>query len=206
MGYDKKVWSRRLAERTDLSTQVFHLTREQEHGAAENLHMILRERCLRGSDPGKAFICGAKAAVCFQDAPLSALCQNVFYEQKYREQNPDAKLRYRACGVGFPKNYVYVKGGRPVLYEQTSVAKRILPSDEWWRIVNFDLSNESNFVDWTHEREWRCPGEFRFELPYATVLFVRSENYHSFRRIEAEAGTDFLSEVAGVVVMSNVLY
>ena len=37
--------------------------------------------------------------------------------------------------------------------------KSILPSDEYWRIVNYDLSDNKYMVDWTHEWEWRVPGD-----------------------------------------------
>ena len=50
--------------------------------------------------------------------------------------------------------------GRPVIYDKTISAKKYLPENEWWRIVNLDLSDEDRFIDWTHEREWRVPNDF----------------------------------------------
>ncbi len=168
MGYDRKQWLKRIAERSDMSSQVVHLTREGEientrHDVFDILLKILMEQRITGSSTKSGFICGKRSAVCFQDVPLQSLCQNVYYEQKYRELNQQAKLRYRAIGLAFSKAYVYQHGGRPVIYDKTSEAKRYLPEADWWRIVNFDLGSDQNVIDWTHEREWRITDGFEFD-------------------------------------------
>lgn len=210
MGYEKKTWKRRIAERTDLSTQVVHLTREQttgaEKGATEVLFDIMDQQRIVASPVHQAFIVGKIPAVCFQDAPLGAICQNVFYEQKYKEQNEKAKVRYRAMGISFAKDYAYGKGARPVVYDQTQAAKEYLPSDQWWRIVNFDLSDEKNIIDWTHEREWRARGDFMFDRGEATLLFVNAGSYKAFQSLCKKKGKSYLEEVRGVVVMETLLY
>ena len=66
-----------------------------------------------------------------------------------------------------------------MIYEQKSIAKQMLNPDEHWRIVNLDLSNDDSFCDWTHEREWRIPDEFTFELDKATVVLP---NHTKFKR------------------------
>ena len=89
------------------------------------------------------------------DFPLDhAKLPNLFleFESVLRKKNKTS-VRYSAYGLMFPKDYVYSKGGRPVIYEQTDVAKGFLPKEEWWRIVCFDLSNADRMVDWSHERE-----------------------------------------------------
>ena len=210
MGYDKKTWKRRIAERTDLSTQVVHLTREQttdaKKGTVEVLFDIVDQQRLIASPVQQAFIVGDIPAVCFQDAPLVAICQNVFYEQKYKEQNEKAKVRYRAVGIAFPKDYAYGKGARPVVYDQTQAAKEYLPSHQWWRIVNFDLGDENNIIDWTHEREWRVPGDFPFERSEATLLFVNADTYKAFQNLCRKNEKPYLEEVRGIVVMDTLLY
>jgi hypothetical protein len=56
-----------------------------------------------------------------------------------------------------------------------------LTPDEWWRIVNFDLSNDDNIVDWTHEREWRLTGDaFQFDISKATIILPNSRIYKHF--------------------------
>ncbi|OYT88650.1 MAG: DUF2971 domain-containing protein [Burkholderiales bacterium PBB3] len=207
MAYDIKTWRARIAERTDVSTQIVHLTREREGAAvAKVLFEIIESGRLKGSSSASGFICGNRPAVCFQDAPLVSICQNVYYEQKYRQSNPNAKNRYRAVGLAFSKPYASRKGARPVIYDKTSEAKQYLPPDQWWRIVNFDLGNDESFIDWTHEREWRAPGDFEFDLAEATLLFVNESTYRSFEKLCKTKGRDYLERAKGVVVMNNLLY
>jgi len=205
MGYTKDIWKRRLAERTDLTTQLTHLTKaEDDQNLTGVLMSILSERRIRGSD--STFIYGDKRAVCFQDAPLSGICQNVYFEQRYRKENPEAKRRYCACGLMFGKAYVFSRGGRPVIYDRAEDAKEYLQEDEWWRIVPLDFSNTEKIVDWTHEREWRVPKAFNFEIEKATVILPNTKIYREFTEQCAEELPDVLSQLRGIVVMSNILY
>ncbi len=207
MPYDKKAWKRRLAERTDLSSQLVHLTRDnKDKKLNEVLLEILSSKTLIGSSTKSGFICGKTPAVCFQDAPLVSVCQNVFFEQKYLELNKNSKLRYRATGISIDKSYAYNKGARPVLYEETKKAKEILPTDQWWRIVNFNLGDEKNIVDWTHEREWRAPGDFTFDLSAVTLLFVNESSFKDFLKICKARDLKYVEEVKGIVVLNNLLY
>jgi hypothetical protein len=207
MPYDKKTWKRRYSERSDLSTSVVHLTREvEENRPADILYKIISSREIIGSSTSSGFIVGKTPAVCFQDAPLISVCQNVFYEQKNNENKEKTKIRYRAIGVAFSKDYAYRKGARPVIYDKTSEAKAYLPEDNWWRIVNFDLSRDESIIDWTHEREWRSPGNFHFELEEVTLLFTNSAIYKAFAELCKENKADYLLSVKGVVVMDNLLF
>jgi hypothetical protein len=211
MTYDPKRWRQRLAERSDMSSQIVHLTREGElegipFDVFDVLMKILKDCRLIGSSTSSGFICGDRTAVCFQDVPLASLCQNVYYEQKYQDLNSSAKLRYRAIGLMFPKAYVYQKGGRPVVYDKTADAKNYLPRTEWWRIVNFDL-NTDNIIDWTHEREWRLPGDFDFELAQVTVLLVNESSYRTFvQKCRSYEDKDLLTEIKGIVVLNTILF
>lgn len=198
---------RRLAERTDLSSQLVHLTREQEGKSVnEMLYEIISSGELQGSTTKSGFVCGKKIAVCFQDAPLISVCQNVFYEQKKIELDKSEKLRYRAVGIAVYKHYAYKKGARPVFYEETEMAKSILPMDQWWRIVNLNLHNESSIIDWTHEREWRLPGNFEFDISEVTLIFVSSQSFKTFLKLCKKNSKNYIHEVKGVVVMDNLLY
>jgi hypothetical protein len=179
------TWMKRMAERSDLSSQLVHLTRGagadgKSPDAVNVLLKMLRERRIAPSNTSSGFIVGDQPAVCFQDSPLYHLAQNVHAEELFRRGNPTAKVRYVAVGLMLPKTYVYRRGGRPVFYEKKEVAKRILPKEEHWRIVNYDLSVDDAFVDWTHEREWRVPGEFEFSLDKVTVVLSCHRAYLSF--------------------------
>lgn len=208
MAYDQKEWFRRIAERTDMSTGLVHLTRESEYDSVGAvLFKILSERKLVGSTTISGFICGDTRAVCFQDAPLSSICQNTFYEQKKREVDENYKLRYRAIGLMFPKPYVFRKSGRPAIYDKTDQAKSYLPESEWWRIVNLNYDDPNNFIDWTHEREWRIPGDFHFELSETTLLAIRNSTVKELaEKFKESEELDLISELKGIVTLENILY
>ena len=207
MGYTVTEWRNRLSERTDLSTSIVHLTRRGRHNnVIDQLLEILTEKKLIGSTTESGFIVGDIPAVCFQDAPLQSISQNIWFEQKYRKTNKSAKIRYRAVGLAFKKTYAYRRGARPVLYEQTRQAKRILPPEEWWRIVNFDLSNDDSIIDWTHEREWRAPNDFKFAISQATVLVPNAKAYKALMEACMDRGLDIHLKVKGIVVMNILLF
>jgi hypothetical protein len=205
MNYNKEIWRRRLAERSDLTTQLTHLTKaEKDEDLTTILMSMLSQRRIDGSD--SAFIYGENRAVCFQDAPVSGICQNVYFEEKYRKENPDVKRRYSACGLMFEKPYVFLKGGRPVIYDRPEDAKEYLPKEDYWRIVPLDFDGESKIIDWTHEREWRVPNDFKFSLQEVTVLLPDTEIYKDFIERSAEELPGLILRIRGIVVASNVLY
>jgi len=207
VGYTSTEWLNRLSERTDLSTSIVHLTRRgSSNNILDQLLKILTEKKLIGSTTESGFIVGSIPAVCFQDAPLHSICQNVWFEQKFRKTNNTAKVRYLAAGLAFKKNYAYKRGARPVLYEQTREAKKILPREEWWRIVNFDLSDDDSIIDWTHEREWRAPNDFKFAISKATILVPNGKAYRQLMEACEDRGLDFHRKVRGIVVMAELLF
>ncbi len=209
MGYTKKDWVARIRERTDMSTLLTHLTKEGPDGkiSREVLLKILLEQRLIGSTSTQGFICGDTPAVCFQDAPLYSIAQNTLFEQKMRQDRKSSVVRYRPLGLAFPKPYLYMKGARPVVYDDTENAKRFLPRNEWWRIVRLDLSNENAFVDWTHEREWRLPGNLEFNLSEVTLLAVDNEAVSNIAALYMkETGREIRDEIGGIVTMRDVLY
>lgn len=98
MPYTLKNWKERIASRSDLTGHLIHLTRganinSQEVSSLDILIKILLEQRLIGSSTKSGFICGNRKAVCFQDTPIYQLTQNIYSEQEYRNQNPNAKLR-----------------------------------------------------------------------------------------------------------------
>lgn len=209
MGYTKKDWEARIRERTDMSTRLSHLTRPGRNGEAaqEILLKILLERQLIGSTTSQGFICGDTPAVCFQDAPLYSIAQNTLFEQKMREDGKSSVVRYKPIGVAFTKPYLFMKGARPVVYDDSEIAKKILLKSEWWRIVRLDLSDEKASVDWTHEREWRHPGNLDFDLSEVTLLAVDNTAISQIAALyRKKTGNDIRDEVGGIVTMRDVLY
>lgn len=203
MSYTLDDWIERLRNRSDMSGYLYHLTKSNGDKDAMNILIkILNERKLIGSTTSSGFIVGSDKAVCFQDTTTYGLSQNSFHEQNMRKENKSSKVRYKPIGLAFNKKYVYDKGGRPVFYEKTDIAKKLLPQDEWWRIVNFDLSDKNNLIDWTHEREWRVKGDFKFDLEHAYVILVSNKSYKNFITTLDDS---ILKNLGGVVVLDPVL-
>ena len=209
MGYKKENWKARIAQRSDITCGLIHLTRENNiDSAIRVLIKILLEQRLIGSTTSSGFIVGNTPAVCFQEAPMYSVAQNIYTEQEYRLQNPNSKTRYTACGIQIEKCHVFKSGGRPVIYEKTDIAKQMLPSSEYWRIVNFDLEHDESIIDWTHEREWRVPGDFEFSLSDVTVLLPNSSLYKKFLSIceERDGLRHIPKEIRGITHMGSVFY
>ncbi|SEO09134.1 hypothetical protein SAMN04489762_3467 [Terribacillus saccharophilus] len=205
---EEDIWLDRYASRIDLSTYLTHLVKPKfdEDGYLESnivkvLQSILESRTIIGSTTKSGFIVGTKRAVCFQDAPLLSVFQNVLHEKRNREQLGN-KTRYVPTGLAFKKKKIYQAGGRPVIYEQTKKAKEMLPQDEWWRIVNFDL-NSDNIIDWTHEREWRVPGDFQFELEDVILIVPK---YSAYRLLFERFDDSVLKSLGGITVLGPFIY
>mgnify|MGYP000527785654 CR=1 FL=1 len=81
-----------------------------------------------------------------------------------------------------------------------------MPESEWWRIVNFDISDDDAFIDWTHEREWRVKGDFEFSIKDVTLLFTKPSTYKSFIKLCDEEEKLFYKQVAGVIVTAQVFF
>lgn len=201
-----------MAERSDLTSQLVHLTRGagadgKSPDAVNVLLQILRDKKIKGSTTSSGFIIGDQPAVCFQDVPLYHLAQNIHAEEAFRGSNKDAKVRYVGVGLMFPKTYVFRRDGRPVFYENKDVAKGILPKGEHWRIVNFDLSMDDAFTDWTHEREWRVKDEFEFSIDKATVILSCHKAYTLFvKRCAKDENKGILEGVHGIVNLGAVFF
>jgi hypothetical protein len=207
MGYDIKTWDERYIERSDLTTWLVHLTRGTGNKNRMVILFEILDSCtLKGSTTSSGFIIGETPAVCFQDAPLHAVTQNILFEQKWRKKFPKAKIRYEPIGIALPKRYVYSQGGRPVIYDSKNKAKQYLPPDQYWRIVSFDLSDETNIIDWSHEREWRVPGDLKFNLDQVTLLLGNLGESSKFIQLCDNRKKDFYRQVGGIVTMANVFW
>lgn len=93
-------------------------------------------------------------SVCFTEAPLLSLPGGGLV-------NPENYSRYAPFGVIFDKNWIFDKGGRPVIY-QPDVDFNLLPEELRWRHVRYEPTSDK-VIDWTWEREWRIPCEI---LPF----------------------------------------
>ncbi len=205
---DKKTWRKRFKNRVDLSSRVTHLTKgDTDDEAFKNLISILEEKCIIASKTGSNFINGDIPAVCLQEAPLIAIAENLQYEEKLREEDEKQRIRYLGFGIRFQKDFIYQKNGRPVIYDDTNQSKEYLHKSDWWRIVRLDLSDENRMIDWTHEREWRVPGELLFDYSHCEIIVPSPAYYHKFVEYCLKNNREeILLEIQGIVVMASVYY
>jgi hypothetical protein len=161
-------------ERPDLTPYLIHLTKntksEDRFSAFDNLVNILRSGRILGSSKEKGFIKGPNPAACFMDVP--------FWSLKYilNDKNCDSKKpRYEPYGVMITKKYAYQHGCRPVLYlSNQEMTDLRIPEGEKWRVVRFDGADGKS-VNWVHEREWRCKGDFHLPDDLIAVLVENIE-------------------------------
>lgn len=129
MAYTRRDWIRRLGARSDIAGRLTHLTKRALAGdtvipAVDVLLGILNDGVLRGSSTSSGFIVGNRRAVCFQESPLHAISQNINYEAAI------GGARYDPFGLAFAKDYVYCRGGRPVVHDRTVHAKGYVPPEQ----------------------------------------------------------------------------
>jgi hypothetical protein len=151
-----------LIQRSDFNHSLVHLTRERRvfppgadkpelvASAFQVLKEILTSATIHGSG-NEGFVKGHRRAVCLSEIPLASLHQ-------FAEPPTAEKAKYRLYGIVLSKSAVFHAGGRPVIYLPDAEGDWI-PADEKWRHVRF----EAGQVDFTHEREWRVPGDLDLE-------------------------------------------
>lgn len=209
-----KDWGKRISRRSDISMGLVHLTKGNDKlNSFQVLMKILKEQKLIGSTNQtingvpRGFICGNEPVVCFQDVPLFSLSENILLEQQMHSDAPTAPIRYTAFGLRFDKRYIFQKGGRPVIYEKTEVAKKFLPNDEYWRIVKLDLDNVDNIIDWTHEREWRIKGDFSFDLNEVEILLSDQDSVNKFYKYcEKEDMLHIFKEIKSIITLKSLVF
>jgi hypothetical protein len=184
-----------------------------EADALDVLMEILESGIIKGSGK-EGFINGSTTAACFQDTPMYSLGQMYYQEKLLKEKDGKGAadgadrtdFRYTLHGLAFDKKTIWDQGGRPVIYEETEIAKKFLTPDQWWRIVNLNLHDMTNLTDWTHEREWRVPGDFRFNLPGTFIILPGHKAFKKFLVHPKQKEHDFLSKVCAVIPLSPVLF
>lgn len=200
---EQDQWRDRLTYRSDLVARVTHLTGSHtanDDVAFQALWKILTEKKLIGSG-NDGYIIGNKRAVCFQEVPLMAMAENLWFGERL-----GTPPKYRAFGLRVNRGALYKKGGRPVLYGERDKLKAQIPQYEHWRIVSMDLEKSDDIVDWTHEREWRYPGDFSFEWSEIEIL-LKDHNYYTqfVEKCFAEDMTDLLKSVNGIITLDSVI-
>lgn len=168
----KKLKELPYYERPDLTPYLIHLTKTSgKTTALENLTSILQDGVIQRTD---SFIKSASRkrgvkAACFMDVPFAAL--------KYVCSSKNAK-RYQPYGVVVKKRSVYQQGGRPVLYLSNREREELdIPMKQLWRVVSLEYDRKADtWIDWQHEREWRCPKEFNLKKATCIALVKSVED------------------------------
>ncbi len=201
---DSKIWADRVKNRNDFPARLTHLTRKNgDMSAFEVLVKILREKEIIGSTTNSGYICGNIPAVCLQETPLGALAESIRFERELDSKNP----RYEAYGIRFNKKYIYDMGGRPVIYENKEIMKKYLPEQEYWRIVNLDLTDKNKIVDWTHEREWRVPNTLEFEYNKIEIIVPNSFARRNLVKYCEENGMmEIIRNVYSIINMTSIMF
>ncbi len=198
-------WRERFKHRNDITSRITHLTNgDTNEKAFENLLNILKDKKIKG---GLGYVNGNTPVVCLQEAPLYSIAENLMYEKSLREESKSNKSRYRAFGLRFVKIFIYRMGGRPVIYENAKEMRKIIPASEYWRLVDMQLSDLDNLIDWSHEREWRVKNELCFEYTN-TEIIVPSNTYYKklITYCDDNNRMDILREVNGIVTMNSINY
>ena len=193
-------WQKRIVNRSDMTTRITHLTKgTDDENAFECLWKILNDKELIAT-VSNGNIVGTNEVVCFQDVPLYGIVENLMYEKELND-----KTRYSWFGLRFSKNRIYESGARPVMYGEREELKKLLSEDEFWRIVNFDLSGK-NITDWSHEREWRIKGNYKFDYKDIEILVKNDIYSHKLiKRCIDEKRTDILLNCHGIIPLNSVV-
>lgn len=199
----QEFWRNRISSRSDMVARVAHLTgrhSDSDEDAFELLWKIIVDKKLIASG-NEAYIRGDQKAVCFQEVPLIAIAENLAFEI-----HQEGKQRYAGFGIRVNKGSLFKQGGRPVIYaEDLRIKGKILP-DELWRAVNLNLDDPDNIIDWTHEREWRFPGDFEFEYQDIEVILKNSSFFKKFvERCLEKDRTDILTQIQGIITLDSVV-
>lgn len=191
-------WREKISNRSDLVARLSHLTGRKasnDDEAFEVLWKILTEKRLIASG-AEGFINGDIKAVCFQEIPLQAMAENVLR----------GNTHYFGFGLRVNRGFFYCRGGRPVFYGEVDHLKKILPTTEYWRIVSMDLNDPDRIIDWSHEREWRHPGDFEFDWSEIEVIVKDHTYFEKFiNRCFKEDQTDILKRVHGITALDSVI-
>jgi len=181
-----------MARRFDISDKLIHFTAgEALEDAFDRLGAIVREGRLIG---GSRMIRGGYRCISFTEAPLAA------FAPAFMRQFPFT--RYSPFGLMFEKNWVFERGGRPVIYQPESDFD-LLPEDLRWRHVRFEPTREIA-IDWTWEREWRIRCDELAFTPAEAVIVVPDEQWaHQLRRIH-DAHQDMIVELYAEAVDADI--
>lgn len=206
---EKKDIRNIISRRSDLSTFVVHLTRDEDtHSAKEKLKSIVQSwtihaRSSFGAARNKHQSCNSQKCVCFTETPLE-------YLYLILENIKGREFQFAPYGVAITKKLARKQGVNPIWYVD------ITPGHEWLMNSINDLINNPNstfdespiskitpFIEqmgsgsnretgqayrknFWWEREWRHQGDF--SLPDHVLLICPEEDFQTFEHLADEKG------------------
>jgi len=180
--------------RRDITNSLIHMTgdRESQGGlcAEEALCSIIKDKVIRSSELS-GFIRDGHNATCFTEMPLSSL--KVFVDTHFGGK------RFSYYGVVMSRRSGWDGGARPVIYLPKHEAAWI-PREETWRHVTL----EHGSIDWTHEREWRCKGDFMLGR-YSVYIIVPDQEAEQRIRKKIDVDTDWILGFLHISYINDIL-
>ena len=174
-----------IITRIETSDNLVHLLKGYDYLECFNvLYQILRKKVLLGSNQ---YIKGKYNCICFTETSIECL-------SRYGFVNKQGYSSYRPFGIIVKKDWLFGKGGRPVIY-QTEEEFFLSSEEQRWRHVTYD-PNAKPPVDFSWEREWRIksdelhitPEECRVLVPDSVSedIFTSTFKEQLEREIECE--------------------
>lgn len=176
MGIFRDDWQELTESRNVGSIYLTHLIRGRSDNDSYNtLLKILESGFLRASfskRSGHNTVKGDKEVVCFQDTSFDEM-NEVITGEKWIEH----EQIYREFGIQISKELLFRDGARPVIYDKANEIMNLIDENIYWRVVNLDLEDKGlMYTDWTHEHEWRIPGDVTItRFPFKVI--VKTEEY-----------------------------
>ena len=201
MGIFRDDWQELTESRNVGSIYLTHLIRGRSDNDSYNtLLKILESGFLRASfskRSGHNTVKGDKEVVCFQDTSFDEM-NEVITGEKWIEH----EQIYREFGIQISKELLFCDGARPVIYDKANEIMELIDESIYWRVVNLDLNIATwQYVDWTHEHEWRIPGDVMLESGDFRVI-VKTEEYK--KRLMHEPGMKkLIKKPKNIIVFEN---
>lgn len=189
MALRKEEWEMLTESRNVGSVYLTHLIRGNSDTMAYNtLLKILKSKKLRASFSmfgENKTVRGDEKVVCFCDSSFDEMNEIITGERWLGRETG-----YREFGIQLEKEKLFSLGARPVIYDRVSDVIKYIDESLHWRLVNLDL-NDKDCTDWTHEHEWRIPGDVPLNSGKFRVI-VKTEEYK--KRLIHEPGMKKLIE------------
>ena len=137
--------------------------------ACSSLKRLLVDQRLKAKRLGHAG--DAVPVVCFSAMPLADLLRERVYQPHRTRWDAEP------YGLCLRQDVVQRFGARPVVYGTSQEAETLPASDRLW-FQPRDSTTSKGVIDWTHEQEWRLPGDFDLTLVPAGcgAIFVKTRD------------------------------